>query len=68
MTLPKARLPLPSSPYDTRAAARHGTVIDAVPPGALTQGRWTVRPDALLIGPVLCTSSELRSLPQQGAT
>lgn len=63
MSLAKARVLIVSCADDPRAAGHHGTVIDQAPPGPLTQHRWTVHPDALLIGPVLCTSHELRSLP-----
>ncbi|MFJ5887665.1 hypothetical protein [Streptomyces californicus] len=33
---------------------------DEVPPGPLTNGRWTVHRVGPLIGPVLCHSHELR--------
>jgi hypothetical protein len=68
VSLAKARVYITSCAYDPRAAGREGTVIDETAPGPLTQGRWTVHPDPLLIGPVLCHSSELRPLPQNGAT
>ena len=45
---------------DPRAAGRTGRIIDEVPPGPLTQGRWGVRGIGLLIGPVLCHPHELR--------
>ncbi|MFJ4842093.1 hypothetical protein [Streptomyces sp. NPDC088746] len=45
---------------DPRAAGRTGRIVDEVPPGPLTQGRWTVNRVGLLIGPVLCHSHELR--------
>ncbi|MFH8869731.1 hypothetical protein [Streptomyces griseus] len=45
---------------DPRAAGRTGRIVDEVPPGPLTGGRWTVRGIGLLIGPVLCRTSELR--------
>lgn len=45
---------------DPRAAGRTGRIVDEVPPGVLTGGRWTVRAVGLLIGPVLCHTSELR--------
>ncbi|MEU6959948.1 hypothetical protein [Streptomyces chrestomyceticus] len=45
---------------DPRAAGRTGRIVDEVPPGPLTGGRWTVHGVGLLIGPVLCRTSELR--------
>lgn len=45
---------------DPRAAGRVGRIIDAVPPGELTGGRWTVHHGGFLIGPVLCYAHELR--------
>ncbi|SCE43946.1 hypothetical protein [Streptomyces sp. OspMP-M43] len=45
---------------DPRAAGRTGRIVDEVPPGPLTEGRWTVNRIGLLIGPVLCHTSELR--------
>ncbi|WP_405797718.1 hypothetical protein [Streptomyces sp. NBC_01506] len=45
---------------DPRAAGRTGRIVDEVPPGPLTEGRWTVNGISLLIGPVLCHTSELR--------
>ncbi|MEU5288785.1 hypothetical protein AB0G97_32955 [Streptomyces sp. NPDC020755] len=45
---------------DPRAVGRIGRVVDEVPPGPLTNGRWTVNRVSLLIGPVLCHSHELR--------
>lgn len=44
-----------------RAAGRTGRIVDEVPPGPLTGGRWTVAGIGLLIGPVLCHAHELRS-------
>lgn len=44
---------------DPRAAGRVGRVVDEVPPGPLTGGRWTVHGIGLLIGPVLCHGSDL---------
>lgn len=64
MSLAKARVLITACAYDPRATGREGVVIDEVPPGPLTKGRWTVHPAALLIGPVLCTNNELRALPQ----
>ncbi|MFJ9807118.1 hypothetical protein ACIRTB_02620 [Streptomyces sp. NPDC101158] len=45
---------------DQRAVGRTGRIVDAVPPGPLTSGRWTVTGISPLIGPVLCHSHELR--------
>jgi hypothetical protein len=44
---------------DPRAAGKTGRIVDEVPPGPLTQGRWTVHRISLLVGPVLCHTSEL---------
>ncbi|MEU2076619.1 hypothetical protein [Streptomyces sp. NPDC013489] len=44
---------------DPRAAGKIGTIIDEVPPGPLTQGRWTVAGISILIAPVLCHGHEL---------
>lgn len=43
-----------------RAVGRTGRIVDEVPPGPLTNGRWTVHRVGLLIGPVLCHTHELR--------
>ncbi|MBW1601785.1 hypothetical protein JJV70_06600 [Streptomyces sp. JJ66] len=45
---------------DARAVGRTGRIVDEVPPGPLTGGRWTVCGVGLLVGPVLCHSHELR--------
>jgi hypothetical protein len=45
---------------DPRAVGRIGIIVDEVPPGPLTQGRWTVRGLGLFIGPALCKASELK--------
>ncbi|MFC9742933.1 hypothetical protein ACFVKC_34095 [Streptomyces noursei] len=45
---------------DPRATGRTGRIIDEVPPGPLTEGRWTVHGVGLLIGPILCHTHELR--------
>ncbi|MEE1773235.1 hypothetical protein PUR34_34995 [Streptomyces sp. JV185] len=45
---------------DPRAVGRTGRIVDEVPPGPLTEGRWTVNGISLFIGPVLCHASELR--------
>ena len=45
---------------DPRAVGRTGRIVDEVPPGPLTGGRWTVHRIGPLIGPVLCHTHELR--------
>ncbi|MEU6238689.1 hypothetical protein [Kitasatospora sp. NPDC047058] len=45
---------------DPRAVGRTGYIVDEVPPGPLTAGRWTINGIGLLIGPTLCHSHELR--------
>ncbi|MET9397625.1 hypothetical protein [Kitasatospora sp. NPDC002965] len=45
---------------DPRAVGRTGRIVDEVPPGPLTGGRWTVNRIGLLIGPALCHPHELR--------
>ncbi|MEE1754197.1 hypothetical protein [Streptomyces sp. SP18CS02] len=45
---------------DPRAVGRTSRIVDEVPPGPLTAGRWTVAGISLLITPVLCHSHELR--------
>ncbi|NEC15080.1 hypothetical protein G3I34_22985 [Streptomyces sp. SID8014] len=45
---------------DPRAVGRTGRIVDEVPPGPRTGGRWTVQGLGLLIGPVLCDGHELR--------
>ncbi|MFJ6011313.1 hypothetical protein [Streptomyces sp. NPDC092952] len=45
---------------DPRAVGRTGHIVDDVPPGPLTGGRWTVNRIGPLIGPVLCHAFELR--------
>ena len=47
---------------DQRAVGRTGRIVDEVPPGPLTQGRWTVHGAGLLIGPLLCHTHELRKV------
>ncbi|NEB75304.1 hypothetical protein G3I40_08675 [Streptomyces sp. SID14478] len=47
---------------DPRAAGKTGRIVDEVPPGALTGGRWTVDHIGLLIAPVLCNAGELHKL------
>ncbi|MFE6689719.1 hypothetical protein ACFVFQ_24985 [Streptomyces sp. NPDC057743] len=46
---------------DPRAAGRVGRIVDEVPPGPLTEGRWTVHGAGFLIGSVLCHAHELRA-------
>ncbi|MEU7182313.1 MULTISPECIES: hypothetical protein [Streptomyces] len=46
---------------DPRAAGRTGRIVDEVPPGPRTAGRWTVHGVGLLIGSVLCHTHELRA-------
>ncbi|MEV7217899.1 hypothetical protein AB0O31_32995 [Kitasatospora cineracea] len=48
---------------DPRAAGRTGHIVDEVPPGPLTQGRWTVHRIGWSIGPVLCHTHELTPTP-----
>ncbi|MEU4955358.1 hypothetical protein [Streptomyces lavendulae] len=45
---------------DPRAVGKTGRIVDAVPPGPRTAGRWTVGSISWLIAPVLCHSHELR--------
>ena len=45
---------------DPRAAGRTGRIVDEIPPGPLTEGRWTVYRISLFIAPVLCHTHELR--------
>ncbi|MFF1592714.1 hypothetical protein ACFVY0_32015 [Streptomyces sp. NPDC058286] len=47
---------------DPRAAGKTGRIVDEVPPGPLTDGRWTVGGISLLIAPVLCSTGELQKL------
>jgi hypothetical protein len=47
---------------DPRAAGKTGRVLDEVPPGPLTDGRWTVDRISLWIAPVLCHTHELRKV------
>ncbi|MFD9152299.1 hypothetical protein ACFWDF_34720 [Streptomyces diastaticus] len=44
---------------DGRAAGKTGVILDEVPPGPLTEGRWTVKVDAFWIADVLCEPGEL---------
>ncbi|MGK4586024.1 hypothetical protein [Kitasatospora sp. HPMI-4] len=45
---------------DPRAVGRTGRIVDEVPPGPLTGGRWTVHRIGWLIGTVLCHGHELK--------
>ncbi|RLV66114.1 hypothetical protein STAN_1635 [Streptomyces sp. CBMAI 2042] len=54
------RVRIVSCEDDPRAAGRTGRIVDEVPPGPLTEGRWIVHGIGLLIGPALCHTSELR--------
>ncbi|MCX5209767.1 hypothetical protein OG689_10775 [Kitasatospora sp. NBC_00240] len=45
---------------DPRAAGLTGRIVDEVPPGPLTGGRWTVHRVSWMIGPLLCHSRELQ--------
>ncbi|MGW2837124.1 hypothetical protein ACWCWD_04920 [Streptomyces sp. NPDC001493] len=45
---------------DKRAIGRTGRIVDEVPPGPLTGGRWTVTGIGVFIGPVLAHPHELR--------
>lgn len=45
---------------DPRAVGRTGRIVDEIPPGPLTEGRWTVHRISLFIAPVLCHTHELR--------
>ncbi|MEU8439482.1 hypothetical protein AB0F05_03295 [Streptomyces microflavus] len=54
------RVRIVSCEDDPRAAGRTGRIVDEVPPGPLTEGRWTVHGIGLLIGPALCHTRELR--------
>ncbi|MBT2467836.1 hypothetical protein J7E97_08105 [Streptomyces sp. ISL-66] len=45
---------------DPRAAGKTGRIVDEVPPGPLTEGRWTVDRISLFIAPVLCRTHELQ--------
>lgn len=62
MAKKQRRVRITSCADDPRAKGKTGRIVDEVPPGPLTEGRWTVKVDALLIGTVLCHSSELRPI------
>lgn len=44
---------------DPRAVGKTGRVLDEVPPGPLTNGRWTVDRISWLIAPVLVHAHEI---------
>ncbi|MFD9691328.1 hypothetical protein ACFWXO_36840 [Kitasatospora sp. NPDC059088] len=44
---------------DPRAVGRTGRIVDEVPPGPLTQGRWTVNRIGFFIAPVLVHAHEI---------
>ncbi|MER7700610.1 hypothetical protein [Streptomyces sp. NPDC096095] len=54
------RVRIVSCEDDPRAAGKTGRILDDVPPGPLTEGRWTVDRISTWIAPVLCHTSELR--------
>ncbi|MEV1022275.1 hypothetical protein [Streptomyces sp. NPDC050264] len=56
------RVRIVSCADDPRAAGKTGRIVDEVPPGALTGGRWTVGNISFLIAPVLCSTGELTKL------
>lgn len=43
-----------------RAVGKVGRIVDEVPPGPLTGGRWTVHGLGLLTGPVLVHAHEIQ--------
>lgn len=45
---------------DPRAIGKTGRIVDEIPPGPLTEGRWTVNRISIWIAPVLCYGHELR--------
>ncbi|MFI0826154.1 hypothetical protein ACH4Q7_17040 [Streptomyces roseolus] len=47
---------------DPRAVGKTGRVLDEVPPGPLTDGRWTVDRISIWIAPVLCHPHELKAI------
>ncbi|RST19340.1 hypothetical protein E2C00_08475 [Streptomyces sp. WAC05374] len=47
---------------DPRAVGKTGRVLDEVPPGPLTNGRWTVDRIGILIAPVLVHAHEIRKV------
>ncbi|MFF0431849.1 hypothetical protein ACFYU9_06445 [Streptomyces sp. NPDC004327] len=47
---------------DPRAVGKTGRVLDEVPPGPLTGGRWTVDQVSFWIAPVLVHTHEIRKV------
>ncbi|MEU5221004.1 hypothetical protein AB0G79_33055 [Streptomyces sp. NPDC020807] len=47
---------------DPRAVGKTGVIIDEVPPGPLTEGRWTVGSISIWIAPVLVHAHEIRKI------
>ncbi|MFB7829455.1 hypothetical protein ACFC8F_33930 [Streptomyces hydrogenans] len=47
---------------DPRAIGKTGRVLDEVPPGPLTDGRWTVDRISIWIAPVLVHAHEIRKI------
>jgi hypothetical protein len=47
---------------DPRAVGKTGRVLDEVPPGPLTNGRWTVDRISIWIAPVLVHAHEIRKV------
>ncbi|QGV79781.1 hypothetical protein [Streptomyces ficellus] len=47
---------------DPRAVGKTGRVLDEVPPGPLTGGRWTVDRISLFVAPVLVHTHEIRKV------
>ncbi|MFC7968347.1 hypothetical protein [Streptomyces cinereoruber] len=47
---------------DPRAIGKTGRVLDEVPPGPLTNGRWTVDRISIFIAPVLVHAHEIRKV------
>lgn len=62
MSSPRDRVLIASCADDHRAVGRTGRIVDEVPPGPLTEGRWTVKVDAFWIADVLCHDHELRTI------
>ncbi|MFJ3221343.1 hypothetical protein ACIPLC_36170 [Kitasatospora sp. NPDC086801] len=58
----KDRVLIVSCKDDPRAVGRIGWIVDEVPPGPLTQGRWTVNGLGFFIGPTLCETAELQKV------
>ncbi|WP_329573871.1 hypothetical protein [Streptomyces sp. NBC_01361] len=47
---------------DPRAKGKTGRIVDEVPPGSLTGGKWTVGGIGLFIAPVVCSTNELQKI------